>query len=284
MVFTMKHVRALAILNSTTLLLHIGFAYATQSKFVSERTVGDVSDQHPSFFTPAAVTFAIWGVIYAALAGFCVYHLWLAFRRDKEHAGNKDISRVGPLFAINNLATIGWLFAWTNEQFLLSVLLIAFQLVMLIAINLRLGIHDEQRNLASKAFTQFPLSLYFAWLTIATIANISVYFTTTNINFGLTPSIWTMIVIGLTVLIAMLVVLKRRNVFYGLVIIWAMYGIILKGEQTDPTIYREVMQAAWLGTCIVSLTCIYQFIRNILIQNEFRNELYFPESSKTPEA
>jgi len=36
-----------------------------------------VSDSYPNLFAPAGLTFAIWGVIYLALAGYVLYQFGL---------------------------------------------------------------------------------------------------------------------------------------------------------------------------------------------------------------
>jgi len=40
-------------------------------------TTGEVSDSYPNLFAPAGLTFAIWGVIYLALAGYVLYQFGL---------------------------------------------------------------------------------------------------------------------------------------------------------------------------------------------------------------
>ena len=76
--------------------------------------------------------------------------------------------------------------------------------------------------------------------------------------------------ITLLIMITVLVITTRRNVSYGLVIIWALYGIILKGQETGQT---GVMETAWMGTGVVSLTCLTQLIRNFVYENTLNQEV-----------
>ena len=66
----MRKIQALAIFNLLSLLLHISFSYLTQFKLINTLDVGQVSNKYNSIFTPSGITFAIWGVIYAALLLF----------------------------------------------------------------------------------------------------------------------------------------------------------------------------------------------------------------------
>src|SRR5688500_20243754 len=113
---TMMKIRALAVINACTLLVHIFISYSTQFGLISEKTIGEIANAYSSPYTPANMTFGIWSVIYAALAMFCVYHLYTAFRKDADYPANKDTKDVGIYFILNNIAAIIWLFLSTDNQ------------------------------------------------------------------------------------------------------------------------------------------------------------------------
>src|SRR5687768_1800778 len=176
----MTNIQKLAIFNTIALLLHIATSVAVQSKWVNEFTVGEISDRNPSLFTPAGFTFSIWGLIYIALVVFCAFHLFAAFRQTESASPNKKLRNTYPWFILNNLATVAWLIAWTNESILLSVVLIIVQLVTLIVLHNRLCIHDATTPMRIKLCTQFPISIYFGWITVATVANIASWLTASD--------------------------------------------------------------------------------------------------------
>ena len=263
----MKKTRTLSVLNLVALTIHILLSYATQFKLVNTKNVGEISNQFTSLFTPAGITFAIWGIIYLSLVVFCIYHIVMAFRHRPGHPANEDLHHIGYWFILNNLAAASWLLVWTHDQIPGSVGLIFLQLLTLIIIHLRSGIHDTSRGFASKVFNQFPLSIYFGWITIAAIANTAIYLTVSNWNgFGLgySATAWTRIMIGIAVFITLLVVLTRGNVSYGVVVIWALYGIIIKLEAINAVLYSEIIQTTWIGMALVSFTCVIQLFRNVL--------------------
>jgi hypothetical protein len=258
----MKKVRWLSILNLLVFLVHLGISYSTQFKLLNNKDVGEVSDGNPSLFTPAGFTFSIWGVIYFSLLCFTVYHLVMSYKQPTNHPSNQDLLKINGWFIFNNLTTAAWLIVWTNEMLGLSVLLIVMQLISLIIVNVRLNIYDRSRELTSKAFTQFPLSIYFAWLSIATIANISSWLSDLNWTGGLSAVVWTQIMIGAAVLITLAVIVTRHNGFYGMVVIWALYGI-WAGRSADTNVNGEpIMSVALAGISLVAVTTIIQLVRN----------------------
>lgn len=285
----MKHIRLLSIFNVVTLAANILISYATQFRLINGKTIGEVADIYPSLFQPASETFGFWGLLYIALISFCIYHLFTAFRRGEDHPANKDIRDIGGFFIICNFASIAWVFAWTNEQVGLSVFFMLVQLASLVFINFRLKIHDESRKLASKALTQFPISIYFAWITIATIINVSSYLNSVvnpGVNFLLSVPDWTIITITITTMITVVVILLRHNVSYGLVVMWALYGIIMKNQEIPGSgTYPSVIECAWMGTGVVSLVCLYQLIHNFIIENTLNNDIPdYAEPEEIPEA
>ena len=273
----MKSLKTLAWLNLLALLVHITLSYITQLKMINQLDVGEVSDRYTSLFTPAGITFAIWGLIYLSLLAFCIYHIVMAYRQASPHEANQQLKRTSPWFIINNLAAAAWLIWWTQGEIMISAVLIVLQLLCLVALHLRLGIHQPLASPSSKIFTQYPLSIYLGWVSIATIANISVYLVSKDWSgAGYSAADWTRIMIGVAVLLTVIVILTRRNLFFGLVVIWALYGIIQKREADMNNYYPLIIQAAWIGIGVTAAACLYQLIRNLSVKRQ--PATVFPEA------
>ncbi|MBC5772733.1 hypothetical protein H8S95_01545 [Pontibacter sp. KCTC 32443] len=266
----MKSIKVLAVLNALSFLVHLILSQLTQFKLLNAQTIGEVSAKYPALFTPVGLTFSIWGVIYLALICFCIYHLVKAFKADAEHEANMDLQSIGYLFILNNLATGAWTVAWVYEWLVLSVVLILIQLITLLLINLRLGIYNAERSAAARWLTQFPLSIYFWWICIATIANISATLVGLGWDgFGLAAEFWTIGMIAAATILTVFVVLNRRNPFVGLVTIWAFYGIVLKNQQLNEVSGSEIISSAWIGLTMVALAVgfiLYQNARKRTMQ------------------
>jgi len=191
------------------------------------RRTGDVSDAYPSLFTPAGVTFSIWGVIYLLLGAHVLYQLGLF--RDGPDTTEQTVllNRVGVLFAVSSLANTAWVFAWHYDYIPLSVVLIVMILVCLalIANTLRRA-HLTGRR---RWFLGVPFSVYFGWTTVAVIANITVLLVSLKWDgFGLSDSTWAVIIVLVAMAIGTVTMVRNRDVAYGLVLIWAYIGIVIR--------------------------------------------------------
>ncbi len=259
-----KEIRLLSIFNTIAFLLAFAVSNLSQWGLLGlPNTMATVSAKYETVFTPAGITFAIWGIIYISLFLFCIYHVFQAFTQHADQRVNQDVKKMGGLFVINNLATAIWVFAWLNEWLFPSVILMFIQLISLLAIHIRLNIYNPRRALTGKVFSQFPLSIYFAWICIATIANTSAYLVSIKWDgWGITPEHWAIILIGIASLICLFMVFVRRNVAFALVVMWALYGIILKRQQIDAQTYEQVIQAAWTAFAVLGVAAIIQFVNN----------------------
>jgi hypothetical protein len=260
----MKGIRNLAILNAVSFIIHLGLSFLTQLKVFNAKDVGEISDQYRSLFTPSGKTFLIWTVIYIALIGFCIYHLVKAYKSDLSDPANKDLQKMGSLFIINNLSTAAWIIFWVNDEIFFSIFLILVQLVTLIMMHMRLNIHNASRSIASKAFTQFPLSIYLGWISIATIANISTWLTSIGWHgWGVSRINWTITMIAIATFLTVSVINRKRNVFFGLVVLWAFYGILTRRATENPVEYEPVIMVTYGAMGIVAISCLFGLIRNL---------------------
>jgi hypothetical protein len=189
-------------------------------------TTGQVSDSFENLFAPAGVTFSIWGLIYLLLGGYTLYHLGL-FRDHQSKSTTSLFNRIGVLFSISSLANASWVLVWHNYMILLSLLLIVVVLVCLIKINELTA--RESFTGRDYFFIRLPFSIYFGWITIATIANVTILLVSIGWGgFGLAESTWAVIILLVGLIIATATMIKNRDIAYGLVIVWAYAGILLR--------------------------------------------------------
>ncbi|MHC1772359.1 MAG: tryptophan-rich sensory protein [Flexilinea sp.] len=213
---------------------------------------GQVSDSYPNLFAPAALTFAIWGLIYLLLAGFTLYQFGL-FQSKSEPARMDLLRRTGIVFSISSLANAAWIFAWHYRNIPLSMLLMIVILICLITITKILN--KEQLSMREKVFIKLPFSVYFGWITVATIANATTLFVSLGWNgFGLSDPVWTVIILCVGMLIGVTTTIRNKDLPYGLVLIWAYAGIYIKQSSSDGFSgqYPEII-AAVIGCLTVML-------------------------------
>ena len=226
---------------------------------LNNQTTGELSDKYPNLFVPAGLTFSIWGVIYILLAIFVIYGLVISIKNNTQKTA--FIENIGILFFISSLANIGWIFAWHYEILPLSLVLMLVILGSLITIYLRLRIGKSDSTLSERYLVHLPFSVYLGWITIATIANVTAVLVDINWNtFGLGEQFWTVAVIIVGIAIALSILLTRKDIFYCLVVDWALLGILLK-RLADPTPVQSVIIISIIGMALISVGIIAQIVR-----------------------
>ncbi len=191
-------------------------------------TTGQVSNSFPNLFAPAGITFAIWGLIYLLLAAYVLYQLGLVEIKPGtiRQAANKEIA---VLFSLSSLANTAWIFAWHYRLILSSMIIMIVLLLCLIEINRTL--FKENLTLKEKIFFRLPFSVYFGWITVATIANATVLLVNRGWNgWGLSEPTWVIIILIVGMLIGAATTIRQLDVPYGFTLVWAYIGILIKHE------------------------------------------------------
>jgi hypothetical protein len=234
---------------------------------INNRTTGELSDLYPNLFVPVGLTFAVWGVIYVLLAIFVIYQLLPSVRRDARRS--EFVERIGPLFFVSSLANIGWIFAWHYEMVPLSLVLMLILLGSLIAAYLRLNIGKSRTTKAEKYLAHLPFSVYLGWITIATIANVTALLVDINWNrFGLGQQFWAVAVIIVGIAIALSILFTRRDIYYCLVVDWALLGILLKRLADTSVADQGVVITTIVGLALLTGGIIAQSTRRKVYQPE----------------
>lgn len=201
-------------------------------------TPGDVSAMYPSLFTPAGYVFSIWSLIYLTLAVFAIYQLLPGQQY------NPRLARLGPLFIVTCLFNAGWLFAWHYLQPLLSLPLMLGLLASLILCYERLGIGKSAVSKREGLAVRLPFSLYLGWITVATVANVSVFFLALGVRVNWFTPAWALLAIIAATLIGATVLRRRGDVAYTLVLVWAFLGIAARQWGTDVLLMIGALAAA----------------------------------------
>jgi hypothetical protein len=220
--------------------------YLANALPLNGKTTGELSDAFPNLFTPAGITFSIWGVIYLLLLVFCVTQF--------TSSNQAVLSRIGWFFAVSCIFNALWIVAWHYGRLPLSVIIMLGLLVSLICINII--VKDLPLGLIKAAF-----GIYLGWICIATIANVTALLVTNNWSgFGLSGETWTIIMIITGALITALALWRLDNPFIGLSVAWAFAGIMIK-RQVD---YRTIFIVAAVAMGVVALLLLLAFFKKLL--------------------
>ncbi len=174
----------------------------------------------PVQIIPASYAFGIWGLIYLGLIAFGLYQ----FQPPQRH--NPRLQRGGYLLVFASVAQCAWIYLFMARLFPLSVLAMLGILLPLINLYQRLGIGQQTVPRREQKFIHLPISIYLAWISVATVVNVAVMLYSGNWNgWGIAPIGWTLIMMTITAALATLITLKRGDLAYTRVIIWALIAI-----------------------------------------------------------
>ena len=226
----MKLTHWLPFLNLAGFLYMIGLNASANALPLNGLTTGELSDLYPNLFVPAGFTFSIWGVIYFFLLVHTVFQVREGFRP----APHLAIARIDGFYLFSCLLNGNWIFAWHFQYTVFSLVLMVGLLLTLGVIYIRLRPFRRQAGILEKLVLTVPFSIYFAWISIATVANATAVLVDFGWNgWGLDEVTWTMVMLFVATVITLLVLFREKDFFYGLVPIWAFFGILSKRLSID---------------------------------------------------
>ena len=255
-----SQLKSLSILNLLSFVSIVIVNYLAVTLPLNNKTTGVLSDQYPNLFVPVGLTFSIWGIIYLLLGIFIAYQLVYAFKKDTQNSS--FLEKIGILFFVSCLANFTWIFAWHFEMVPLSLFIMLILLISLIVIYQKLNIGRSEASKSEKYLVHLPFSVYLGWITIATIANTTALLVNLNWNrLGLSEPFWTIVVIIIGLVISLMMLFYRKDIFYSLVVDWALLGILIKRLTVDIVRIQSIITIVCLGLIIISSGIIIQIIR-----------------------
>jgi len=163
----------------------------------SFNNIKSISDDYKLPFTPAPLTFSIWGGIYGMLI-YCAYKFPESF------------NNIMIPFAISAVLNALWIQVWGKSELLSSIILIALASTLIYIVS---QLNDD--------ITKTIFTIYATWAVIASLLNISILLKKyINVNI--------LKYIVLTILTFAPFLFK--NIYITFVIIWASLGIIMNNN------------------------------------------------------
>ena len=221
----------------------IGFAFLMYASYLFRTNQSAFDKDLDPLFNPAPYSFAIWMVIYLALA------IWIIkgfFAKDKIKEMYLKISLWFVACMILNGATV--------------LLPTTFSVIMIIgALITSLVIYNivDKFNIAKRY--RIPFSLLSGWLSVATIVNISKFLRNMGVTniLGINQVGWTNTLLVVGCILAILFTIIRNDIVYPLVFIWGYIAIAVQNKDINSIIYTAS------ATCVIIIIgIIYGKLRN----------------------
>lgn len=208
----------------------------------------DISNRYATAFTPAGYAFSIWGVIYSFNASFLVYQTYPSRAEWVRES-------IGWEWATNALWNSAWIVTFATElgRVWVSTVIITFGILgTLLRLYCRLDIGrsgfgvaraSAERSWVLTAIagprparpaditfgewltTHTWVSVYTGWVSVASIANISIALTANGVNLGWTAGNWSVLMQAVGALLALVMLIRRQDVAFAAPIAWALVAI-----------------------------------------------------------
>ena len=234
--------------------------YLSNAGMFGGQTNGEISDKYHTLITPAGYAFSIWGLIFLGLLAFGIYQ-GLGSQRT-----NPRFRAIGWWVVLNTLCNAIWSPLFNNERIGVALLVILVMLFSLFIIEQRLlekrhqpllATNPDATMLEAKAspaetwLARIPFSIYFGWVTVATILNVAIFLKATEFRLlGLAEQTWAVAILIVGLAVGAVVFNRFRSVAYILVFAWAYAAISVEQatvEQVQLVAGAGVVIAAVLG-------------------------------------
>jgi TspO/MBR family len=202
------------------------------------KNTGEVSNTilNGVLITPSGYAFAIWGLIYIGLIAYSFYQVLPAQRQDP------TLAQIAWAIIGACVFQMAWLYVFLTYQFWLSVVFMLGILACLAFAYVRSRSAHPTRQV--RWLLQAPISVYFGWITVATVVNVAgaIYVLAIptdrveTFSGVITASsgglIVTAIMMGVSAGLAAFVGLKYHDAAYPAVVVWALSAIAIRHMAT----------------------------------------------------
>lgn len=207
-----------------------------------------ITARYPTLFMPAGYAFSIWAVIYGATLVYAVLALLPRQLPVQFH------DRVAPALLASNVLASVWLAVYHTEQMPLSVLVMLL-LLGASAIGYKLA-NDHLKLERLNRWWRAPFALWFGWLSVATLANVSVAIAAGGWDgWPVTDATWTVVMLGIAATIALGCHMGFRDPIVPLVVSWATAAIAIEHWQ-ESTLVGIVATLVAVKTALWGITTL----------------------------
>lgn len=214
--------------------------YLSNVRVFAETTNADISRKYQTLITPAGYAFAIWGIIFLGLLAFAIFQ---ALPSQRE---NPRFRAAGPWVILNAFCNAIWSPIFNTNRIGLALVVILVMFISLLIVMDRLRIGQEFVRWREIWLARLPFSIYFGWLTVATILNVTVFLKATEFDLSMLPEYgWAAAVLVIAFLVGIFLFNRYRSAAYILVFAWAYAAIAVAQKDV-----AYVPLFAWAGVVI----------------------------------
>ena len=215
------------------------------------QNIGEISNTTLAnvLITPEGYAFAIWGLIYLGLITFSIYQALPAQRH------NPAIASIAKWLMGACLLQMFWVYLFLLSRFWLSVILMLGILACLT--KAYLWSRQVKPTRAGRWCVQAPISIYFGWITVASVVNISGALLVSTPSDGSALSTgaiaWTIAMMLISGGLAATVALTYEDASYPAVAVWALSAIANRQVSIIPIAFVGIGLAIGLALIVLKI-------------------------------
>jgi benzodiazapine receptor len=229
-------------LNTLVFILIVGLNTLANLLPINGHTTGELSNRIEVLITPAGYAFSIWSFIYI-LIGIWIIRQYPKGRRNLPVYTNTSIA-----FIVSGLLNCTWILTWHYEFFIVSLAVMVAYLISLVIL------YKQMKTSNPGFFDIAPFSINLGWVSVATIVNTAYVLKDNGWNgFGYSDEIWTVVMLVIGAVLAIVFKFKESDYLYPLVFVWAFIAIGIRNQETTDWV---AYSAFGLAAIIFLVSCI----------------------------
>jgi hypothetical protein len=207
---------------------------------------GGALDADASYLAPARPAFQIWSVIYL---GLIAYAIWQALPSQRSSMRQRSM---GWWIAVTEVLNGLWLVTAQFTTLLLTVVMIAVLLVALgLTFRRSVATRLPRGGVLDAALIDGVTGLHLGWVTLATVANLTAYFTASGVRVD-APDVWGIVVLLVVGVIGLGIAWASRwRIAPGVAIAWGLTWLAVARFTGEPP--SEAIATAALLVAVVVL-------------------------------
>jgi hypothetical protein len=210
------------------LILLLALYIMTLNGFFGPHPIGTTSTSTRPLIVPKGFAFSIWGLIYTGLIAFPIYQ----FIKKKEHPKWCSL-RVW--YSLNVVLNGLWLVCASYDWLWITVIIILMMLFSLIKIDHQIRTMKNEGVEINYWIESFVFSIYFGWVTLATVLNIAAALKFYDWDaWGIPELYWSLIILSITVVIIIKLFRSYHDQAFMTVGIWAFFALALRHWERLP--------------------------------------------------
>lgn len=246
----MRYMRPILILLATTITIVVNTLANVLP--INGVTTAEISDSFPVYFVPAGYVFAIWGLIYLGLLAFSIFQFF------PKNFHSREMNVLGILYGVSAGANSLWILAWHYGYFAFTLVLMIILLLSLIGMYEYWKIGKEAVDRSTLLLGHFPIQLYLGWISVATVANMTIILYRLGFGFGIPGPVWSAVMITVVGILTIGMILRKNDYIFPLVILWSLIGIQVKFQEIEVIFYT----ALFVEILILSIMIWHKFFTN----------------------